>query len=446
MNYNTQQPFWVTFSSNHLEKNLSYVSLIEFLMDVSRKWAKEYYKLPGAYFPHSAYPVDMTMNPYPVPHWGWEICETPWAVQGLWWHYLYSGDTTFLRTRGYEPIKAAVEFLAAYMKRPEARGPRWNDNKYHIFPTIPPELYALRPGFEFNYDCTVDLTLVKFIFRAFESAVKVLGRWEEERVLLADVRDILSNFPEYPVTESGKYGKVIVSVPGEHSQVVYNVPIALITVFPGEDHGLHSDQSTIELLKNTFRNQQNEGGNDLVFKNIQAARIGMLDLDKFKRQINYCLLPNGTASDRAIQVHGRYSDMTNYGFMDKMGVWFENFALPAVINECLMQSYNGSIRLFPNWPVEKDAEFHNLRAAGAFLVSSSLKNGRVKNIRILSEAGSQLKVILPWQGGARVEKSGGIIRVMSDTISLKTLKGEEIIIKPVRKAFLETANKEKNRQ
>ena len=54
MNYNTQQPFWFTYSSNHLEKNLPYVSRI---------WAKEYYKLPGAYFPHSTYPVDMTMNP-----------------------------------------------------------------------------------------------------------------------------------------------------------------------------------------------------------------------------------------------------------------------------------------------------------------------------------------------------------------------------------------------
>ncbi|HAM09714.1 MAG TPA: hypothetical protein DCP74_05445, partial [Bacteroidales bacterium] len=138
MNYNTQQPFWLTFSSNHLEKNLSYVSLIEFLMDVSRRWAKEYYNLPGAYFPHTGYPVDMTMNPYPVPHWGWEICETPWAVQGLWWHYLYSGDENFLRNRGFQPIKEAVEFLVAYMKRPEARGPQWNDDKYHIFPTIPP--------------------------------------------------------------------------------------------------------------------------------------------------------------------------------------------------------------------------------------------------------------------------------------------------------------------
>jgi hypothetical protein len=412
MNYNTQQPFWVTFSSNHLEKNLSYVSLIEFLMDVSRRWASEYYKLPGAYFPHSAYPVEMTMNPYPVPHWGWEICETPWAVQGLWWHYLYSGDREFLKNRGYEPIKAAVEFLVAYMKRPEARGPQWNDDKYHVFPTIPPELYALRPGFKYNYDCTVDLTLIKFIFKAFQEAANVLELQNEEASLLADVKDILDNFPEYPTAESEKYGKVIVSVPGEHDQVVYNVPNALITVFPGEDHGLHSDPETLGLVKNTFMNQQNEGGNDLVFKNLQAARIGMLDLEKFKRQINYCLLPNGTASDRAIQVHGRYNDYGNYGFMDHMGVWFENFALPAVINECLMQSYNGEIRLFPNWPADQDAEFHNLRAAGAFLVSAEQKDGRIRNVRILSEAGNKLTLITP-----------------SGVIERETKKGEEIVLK-----------------
>jgi len=412
MNYNTQQPFWLTFSSNHLEKNLSYVSLIEFLMDVSRRWAKEYYNLPGAYFPHTGYPVDMTMNPYPVPHWGWEICETPWAVQGLWWHYLYSGDEDFLRNRGFQPIKEAVEFLVAYMKRPEARGPQWNDDKYHIFPTIPPELYALRPGFKYNYDCTVDLTLVRFIFNAFEKAVNVLGLQEQERYLVADVKDILSHYPDYPTVESEKYGKVIVSVPGEHSQVVYNVPSALITVFPGEDHGLHSDPATLELVKNTFLNQQNEGGNDLVFKNLQAARIGMLDIEKFKRQINYCLLPNGTSSDRAIQVHGRYNDFSNYGFMEHMGVWFENFALPVVINECLMQSYSGEIRLFPNWPPEKDAEFHNLRAAGAFLVSARLRNGKIENVRIISEAGNKL-----------------ILKSRSDVIVRDTKRGENIFIK-----------------
>ena len=135
----------------------------------------------------------------------------------------------------------------------------------------------------------------------------------------------------------------------------------------------------------------------MVFINLQAARISMLDIERFKRQVNYCLLPNGTATLMAMQVHGRYNDLTPYGFMNKMGIWLENFSLPVVVNECLMQSYDGTIRLFPNWPLEKDAEFHDLRAAGAFLVSASLKSGKVEKIEIVSEAGSPLKIILPWK-------------------------------------------------
>lgn len=421
MNYNTQQPFWMTFSSNHLEKNLPYVNLIESLMPVSRKWAQEYYGLPGAYFPHSAFPVKMTMNPYPVPDWGWEVCETPWAVQGLWWHYLYSGDTSFLRNRAYEPIKAAVQFLTAYMKRPDAN---WNDHVYHIYPTIPPELYGLRPGFKYNYDCSVDLTLTKFIFQAFKKASALLKT--DEKKLLSDVDDILRHFPAYPTAVSKEYGKIFVSVPGEHDKVVYNAPNALITVFPGEDHGLHSDAATMQQLKNSFYNQQNEGGNELVFLNLQAARIGALDLERFKRHVRYSLLPNGTATDVVRQVNGRYNDLTDYYYMSRMGIWFENFALPAVINECLMQSYSGTIRLFPNWPAGKDASFTDLRAAGAFLVSASQVDGKISTVKIRSEKGSDLSVIIPWSEGAVINGK----KVTAKVLNIKTKPGELITLNP----------------
>jgi len=372
----------------------------------------------------------MTMNPYPVPTWGWEVCETPWAVQGLWWHYLYSGDAEFLRSRAYGPIRAAVEFLVAYMKRPEARGPRWNDDKYHIFPTVPPELYGLRPGFKYNYDCNVDLALTKFVFRAFREAARVLDLEAAEKPLLDDIEDILAHFPEYPTAVSKDHGTVLVSVPDEHDQVVYNVPNALFTVFPGEDHGLHSDPETLEILRNTYRNQQNEGGNDLVFLNLQAARIGQLDLERFKRQVHYSLMPNGAASDRVMQVHGRYSDRSDYGFMDEMGIWFENFALPAVVNECLMQSYDGTIRLFPNWPMDKDAEFHSLRAAGAFLVSAALMDGRVGEVEIVSEAGGTLRVLVPWERGGTIRTRKGVAPLGSSSVEIETSKGEVIVLSP----------------
>ncbi len=201
MNYNTQQPFWAAFSSNHVELHQPYVELVEHLLPLSRRWASEYYELPGAAFPHSAYPTEMNIMPYPVPTWGWEICETPWTVQSLWWHYRYTLNRDFLERRAWEPIKAAVEFLTAYMLRPEARGERWGDDRYHVFPTVPPELYGLTPGFRMSYDCLVDLTLTRFVLNAFVECCAILDRRDEERELLAAVADVLEHFPAYPTAE-----------------------------------------------------------------------------------------------------------------------------------------------------------------------------------------------------------------------------------------------------
>lgn len=425
MNYNTQQPFWATFSSNHVDLHLPYVDLVDHLLPISRKWARDYYGLRGAYYPHSAYPVEMNIMPYPVPDWGWEICETPWTVQSLWWHYLYTQDANFLRQRAFRPIKEAVLFLVDYMQRPEARGERWGDDRYHIFPTVPPELYGLRPGFKLNHDCLVDLTLTKFVFKAFQESCAILDCQSEETELLAALGNILAHFPDYPTTPS-KAGEVFVSVPGENPEVVYNTPNSLMTVFPGEDHGLHSPPEEFAIAANSYRNHLTEGGNELVFLNLQGARLGMLDLERFKRQINYCLLPNGTCADMVLQVKGRYADTMPFDFMAPMGIWFENFALPAVINECLLQSYNGVIRLFPNWPLDRRAEFRTLRAAGAFLVSAACDKGEVQWVEIHSEAGGTLRLIVPWTNGAQVHTGEREFLVGNGVVEIATRQGETL--------------------
>jgi len=424
LNYNTQQPFWVTFSSNHLDLHLPYIDMVEYtLLPVSKKWAKEYYQMRGAFFPHSAYPVEMTMLPYPVPTWGWEVFETPWTVQSLWWHYRYSMDKKFLKDRGFGVIKEAVLFLVDYMKRPEAHGKGWNDNKYHIYPSVPPELYGLRPGFDKNYDTIVDLALTRFVFDAYLQSCKILDLEQKEKTLITDVRDILAHFPDYPTNKSQR-GEVFVSVPGEDPEIVYNCPASLMSVFPGEIHGLDSSKEVYQLCVNTYRNQQNEGGNELVFLNLQAARLGLLDIEKFKRQIEYCLLPNGTCTDKALQIHGRYSNHSSFDFMAGMGIWFENFALPVVINECMLQSYNSRLRFFPNWPKDKKAEFRTLRAVGAFLVSAKFSDGKVEWIEVLSEAGGALTIINPWDKEVLCKTSKGQKILSGKELTMQTKPGE----------------------
>jgi hypothetical protein len=430
MNYNTQQPFWLPFSSNRLDKNLPYVDLVYHMLPVSEKWAKEYYHMRGAFFPHSAYPVEMTHHPYPVPDWGWEVFETPWAVQGLWWHYLYSMDTDFLRDRAFYPIKQAALFLVDYMTRPDAHGQQWNDDRYHIFPSVPPELYSLTPGFRYNYDTQTDITLTRFLFKAYLEAVNTLKYDRQEAATVKDVKQILAKLPDYSTAESPVYGEIYTSVPGETDRTVYNLPANLMHVFPGEEYGLDAPEDVRQKLLNTFRAHRNEGGNDIVTLNMIAVRLGVLDIEKFKRQVNYCLLPNGTAADMCMQGGGRYDDGGGFDFMAHMGMWFENFALPLVINECLMQSYDGTIRLYPNWDKSKDAEFSTLRAVGAFLVSSKLANGEVEHVRILSEKGQPCRMKNPWGNAAvRLTRNGTPAETLNgELLSFKTKAGETVRI------------------
>ena len=68
------------------------------------------------------------------------------------------------------------------------------------------------------------------------------------------------------------------------------------------------------------------------------------------------------------------------------------------IDEMLLQSYEGVIRIFPDWPKDEDARFGNLRAVGAFLVSAELKNGAATGVKILSEKGRDCTVQNPWPG------------------------------------------------
>ena len=118
-------------------------------------------------------------------------------------------------------------------------------------------------------------------------------------------------------------------------------------VFPGEQVRLDS-KDALEIARRTAQIARLEGADDLVYQPFIRARLGVLDLDWFIREVRYCMLPNGTAFDRLRQSGGRFSQSGDFDVVERVGIWSENFALPAVLNECMLQSYSGKIHLFPN--------------------------------------------------------------------------------------------------
>ena len=91
------------------------------------------------------------------------------------------------------------------------------------------------------------------------------------------------------------------------------------------------------------------------------------------------------------------------------GGMLENIAATAAINDMLLQSHGGVIRLFPVWdaPSLGPASFTTLRAYGAFLVSAAVdKGGAVSPVALASEVGGDVVFASPWGGAAPVVTDG----------------------------------------
>jgi alpha-L-fucosidase 2 len=187
----------------------------------------------------------------------------------------------------------------------------------------------------------------------------------------------------------------VLDAPPEH---VYNVPVTLAPVFPGDQVGLGRREDQLEIARRTAATVRLEGGNDVIYQPLIRARLGTLDLEWFKREVGYCELPNGVVQDRVRQIDGRYEDSTDFDFMTRMGVWTENLSLPAVLNECMLQSFAGTIRVFPNTKNLGPTRFEDLRAADAFLVSAAWDGRSVASpVVLVSEKGATARIKKPWE-------------------------------------------------
>jgi hypothetical protein len=213
-------------------------------------------------------------------------------------------------------------------------------------------------------------------------------------------------------------------------KVIYNCPANLTQIFPGEDVDAQTASAeTLALARNSWLHHYNEGGNDIVFYYLIGARLKCLDLEKFKRHVRYCTLPNQTVTDRVTLAGGRYWDDINCDFMSHMGIWVENFSLHAVVNECLLWGHTEVAELFPSWDKQKEAAFCSLRTKGAFLVDAACSGGAVTYVTVRSEQGGTWKMKNPWT--AAVDQHGNVH--VGQVISLAMNAGERITLRPCEK-------------
>jgi hypothetical protein len=99
----------------------------------------------------------------------------------------------------------------------------------------------------------------------------------------------------------------------------------------------------------------------------------------------------------------------------RAGAWTEALGVIAPLQEMMLQSWDGALRIFPAWPKTLEACYERLRAEGAFLVTAAWSKGTVTQLEILSEWGSPCAIYTPWPDRFQVhDNTGQTVAVTKD--------------------------------
>jgi alpha-L-fucosidase 2 len=193
--------------------------------------------------------------------------------------------------------------------------------------------------------------------------------------------------------------------------------IGIQHIYPGRQIGLSSSAPLIQTAKNMIGQMARwSDGNGTNTFYPAAARVGY-DPTVIISQLSSFI---GSAS---------YNNM----HIKTGGGGIENFnVVSATLAEMMLQSFQNKIRVFANWPTGTDAKYGDLRADGAFLISSSMKSNQVEYVRIISEKGMTATVANPWSGQTvRVYRNGVDAGTMTGTdLPLTTSANETIHLAP----------------
>ena len=400
--YNMQAVLWGAFSCNHLELTKAYNDEVFALLPCAEMMVRDYYgNIGGAKFPGVSWPRKYTA---PVSSRKSEF-TTPWVngfvAQPLWWYYQYSQDKTFLRDKGYPVIKACAEFYEKFVQ-PAA------DGKYDMPPTAVWDLAFMVPDAK---NSTIDLAFAKMLLRIAVAASEVLGVDEDRRAnwehvaanlrgyattvidgkAFKPVNHISGNAIPHYTTRDFSSGEVLVAYEN-YPVIENNLPAWTMPIFPAGEFGLHSPEKDQELALRTVQITPYYLWDDLVMLSMAWVRLGQDPLDVFEKHTRAIVHENGC------QTYPRDNPVwSSFIFMHFLG-W------PVVINESLVQSYTGQIRVAPV-KLKNTARFARLRTEGAFLISGEIQSGgNVSYLAITSEAGRPCQLVRPWDGAVRVRR------------------------------------------
>ena len=377
---NTQLSYWPAYTGNHLDEGLGYINTLWNQRDTYKEYTRTYFGTEGMNVPGVC-----TLDGKPLGGWiQYSMSPTvgAWLGQHFYLHWKYSADSAFLAQRAYPFMKD----IATYLEQISAV----DDKGVRRLPiSSSPEVFDNSINAWFSDMTNFDTALMKFAFNAAGEMADSLSladeaaRWRHDGsqlpALSLDADSALAIAPGFPYKTSHRHFS--------HSMAIH--PLGLID-WSDSDDSRRIITATLDALEKAGPDYWC-GYSYSWMGNMRARALDGEGAARALRTFAECFcLPN------TFHVNGDQSGAGKSQFTYRPFTLEGNFAFAAGIQEMLLQSHTGVIRVFPAIPSSwHNVAFDNLRAMGAFLVSARKTDGTVSNITVRSEKGGQLRLAIP---------------------------------------------------
>lgn len=404
LNYNHMAPYYGLYSSNHIEQADPYHAPLLAFMERGKHYAKEVYGYRGILYPVGIGPKGIETTRH-SPHGDHNQKEglfygqksnAAYGVVNMTMRWRLTLDPDYAK-RVYPYVCEIVDFWEDALT--------FEDGRYVIHGD------SVHEGSGTDFNSIVSLGLVR---NTFETALEMsIARNidDKRREKWQHILDHLSGFATQKLNDKRvfRYTEKGTDWWGDNT-------LGIQHIYPASAIGLESDPELLAVSRNTIdvmHRWTDYNGMNSFFP--AAVRIGYDPNVILKHLHNYVIDHANANGFAANNPHG-----------------IENCSIvPNTINEMLCMGHQNVLRVFPVWPRNKDARFGNIRAQGAFLVSSDVKDGNVQFVHIVSERGRDCVLENPWPDKPILLLRSEEEETLEGTrITFPTTAGESIILQP----------------
>ena len=407
---NTQTTYLAYPTAGLFDAGLSFINFNWDRLPTYRQFAKTFYGVEGAAMPGVATLAGKATG-------GWsQYSLSPtnglWVGQSFYLHWKYTMDRGFLERRAYPWLS---EIATGIVNLLEERG-----GKLYLPLSSSPEIHNNSLSAWLEPNANYDLALMQWTFEALAEMAAALGRnedmarWKQLRGRLddqlVDDKKVLMFSKGEPFNQSHRH----------HSHAMAIHPLGTLHI-DGNDR----DRAIIDATLDSMHQHGTKAwvGYSFSWFSCMLARCGRADkaLDYLIDYERAFTLRNG------FHVNGDQIGDGLSNFRYRPFTLEGNFLAMEAVHEMLLQSWGGTVRIFPavsqRWA---DLAFDDLRAQGGFKVTAKRVGGETVNVRVEATVDQTLRLRDPFNGAPATWNRPDVKRDGEDyVISLK--KGDALI-------------------